>query len=265
MQVLSLANQKGGCGKTTTAIHLAAALHAAGERTLLVDLDPQAHATLGLGHFVGINPSLIDVLRGEVPARSALVTLRPGLTLLPATLALGEFEEEAIVSLNAERALSKALASLGEDFDYVVIDCPPRADGVLTANAVWAATQIMLVVETGAFALQGAVRAYSIFQSMLEAEARATPIQVLATMFDRRTRFARDVLVGMHARFGESMYDTAVRSSVRLREAVASGEPLQWSAPKERAVSDFTALAAEVRTACVSPPATRAFMGAVEL
>ena len=246
MQILSLANQKGGCGKTTTAIHLAAALHAAGQRTLLVDLDPQAHATLGLGCHVGPAPSLIEVLRGEVPAEVTLRELRPGLCLLPATLALGEFEEEANVSLEPERALRHALRPLHGTFDFVVIDCPPRADGVLTANAVRAASQVVLVVETGAFALQGAARAHEIFREMLDADGRATPIRVLATMFDHRTRFARDVLVGMHARFGEHMYDTAIRSSVRLREAVASGVPLQWASPRARASTDFAALAAEV-------------------
>jgi chromosome partitioning protein len=247
MQILTLANQKGGCGKTTTAIHLAAALHAAGERTLIIDLDPQAHATLGLGCFVGRSPSLLEVLRGEVPAQSALRQLRPGISLLPATLSLGEFEEEATVALEPERALGHALRPLASSFDYVVIDCPPRADGVLTANAVRAANQVLLIVETGAFALQGAVRAFEIFSGMLESEGSSTPIQVLATMFDRRTRFARDVLIGMHARFGERMYDTAIRSSVKLREAVASGVPLQWTSPRARASSDFAALASEVR------------------
>ena len=249
MQILTLANQKGGCGKTTTAIHLAAALHAAGERTLLIDLDPQAHATLGLGCFVGRAPSLVEVMRGEVPALSVLRELRPGLSLLPATLSLGEFEEEATVSLGSERALAAALVPLGDHFDYVVVDCPPRADGILTANAVRAATTVLLIVETGAFALQGALRAHGLFEEIIEREGKGTPIRVLATMFDARTRFAREVLVGMHSRFGESMYDTAIRSSVKLREAVASGAPLQWRSPRARATTDFAALAREVRHA----------------
>jgi len=246
MQIHALANQKGGCGKTTTAIHLAAALNARGQRTLLVDLDPQAHATLGVGCFVGHGPSLVDVLNGEVPAASALRHLHPGLELLPASLRLAEFEEDAVHALAPERALEQALLPLRDQFDVAILDCPPRADGVLTANALRAATHVMLVVETGAFALQGALRARDIFEALLEDSVEQPSMRVLATMFDRRTRFARDVLVAMHARFGDAMYDTAIRSSVRLREAVASGTPSLWTAPESRSALDFFALADEV-------------------
>ncbi len=246
MQIYALANQKGGCGKTTTAIHLAAALHARGQRVLLVDLDPQAHATLGVGCYVGHGPSLVEVLNEEVPAASCLRHLRSGLELLPASLRLAEFEEEAVHALAPERALERALKPLHERFDVAILDCPPRADGVLTANALRAATQVMLVVETGAFALQGALRAREIFEALL-ADSRRTPeLRVLATMFDRRTRFARDVLVAMQARFGARMYDTAIRSSVRLREAVASGTPALWTTPDSPSALDFFALADEV-------------------
>lgn len=254
MQIHALANQKGGCGKTTTAIHLAAALAARGRRTLLVDLDPQAHATLGLGCFVGHGPSLVDVLAGEVPAASALRQLRPGLELLPATLRLAEFEEDAVHALAPERALARALEPLRGRFDVAILDCPPRADGVLTANALRAATHVMLVVETGAFALQGALRAREIFERLLSDSPHPPELRVLATMFDRRTRFARDVLVAMHARFGPAMYDTAIRSSVRLREAVASGTPALWAAPESRSALDFFALADELSLSSTPQP-----------
>jgi chromosome partitioning protein len=246
MRIYALANQKGGCGKTTTAIHLAAALHARGRRVLLVDLDPQAHATLGVGCYVGHGSSLIEVLQGELPAANVLRHLRAGLELLPASLALAEFEEEAVQGLAPERALEAALVPLADRFDVAVLDCPPRADGVLTANALRAATHVMLVVETGAFALQGALRAREIFETLLADSAQRPELRVLATMFDRRTRFARDVLIAMQARFGGAMYETAIRSSVLLREAVASGTPALWSAPESRPALDFFALADEV-------------------
>ena len=256
MQIYALANQKGGCGKTTTAIHLAAALHARGQRVLLVDLDPQAHATLGVGCFVGHAPSLVDVLAEELPAARALRHLRAGFELLPASLRLAEFEEEAVHALAPERSLERALVPLAEQFDVAVLDCPPRADGVLTANALRAATHVMLVVETGAFALQGALRAREIFDQLMADAARPPELRVLATMFDRRTRFARDVLVAMQARFGAAMYDTAIRSSVRLREAVASGTPALWSSPRSNSALDFFALADEVLRSPILQPST---------
>jgi len=195
------------------------------------------------------------VLNEEVPAASVLRHLRVGLELLPASLRLAEFEEEAVHALAPERALQRALAPLAARFDVAILDCPPRADGVLTANALRAASHVMLVVETGAFALQGALRAREIFELLLADSPRSPELRVLATMFDRRTRFARDVLVAMQARFGEAMYDTAIRSSVRLREAVASGTPVLWSAPGSPSSLDFFALADEVlRSPAVTHP-----------
>lgn len=245
MRTYALANQKGGCGKTTTAIHLAAALAVRGERVLLVDLDPQAHATLGVGCHVGRGTSLVDVLFGEAEASAAIRPVAAGLDLLPATLGLAEFEEASVHSLAPEQALTSSLRPLIGRYDRVILDCPPRADGVLTANALRAATHLLLVVETGSFALQGALRARAIFEELLGLGGMPT-LRVLATMFDRRLRFARDLLVAMHARFGPEMYDTAIRTSVSLREAVASGTPVLHSAPRSRSSLDFLALADEV-------------------
>lgn len=251
MHVLALANQKGGCGKTTTAINLAGALSALGDRVLLVDLDPQAHATLGLGQDIegGGAPELsaVDVLRGEATLADSIRPAPGGLHLLPASLELAEFEEKAQRMIRPERVLERALASETPFHDWVVVDCPPRADGVLTANALRASDTVVLVVETGAFALQGAVSAERIFHGLARDLDRELRIRVLATLFDRRTRFGREVLLGMHARFGERMYDTAIRESVRLREAAAFGTPVQVLDPRCRAAGDFAALAEEVR------------------
>jgi len=255
MRTYALANQKGGCGKTTTAIHLAAALAERGERVLLVDLDPQAHATLGLGCHVGHGPAVAEVLAGEVEATVALRRVRDGLHLLPATLALSEFEDQAVHALAPEQTLRRALRPLIGSFDRVVVDCPPRADGVLTANALRAASHLLLVVETGAFALQGALRAREIFDELM-GQGERPAVRVVATMFDRRTRFARDLLVAMQARFGPEMYDTAIRASVRLREAVACGSPVLYTAPDSASTQDFLALADEVladRSATLDP------------
>ena len=251
MRVLSLVNQKGGCGKTTVAINLAAALAARGRRVLLVDLDPQAHGTLGLG----VDPgglgseralSLHEVLAEGVSARSALVSAPGDLQLLPASPRLAEFEELSARTLRAESRLREALRELAADFDDALLDCPARADGVLTANALAASSLALLVVETGAFALQGALRARELFEEIGDRQGSRFDLRVVGTLFDRRTRFARDLLVAMQARFGAAMFDTVVRTSVRLREAAAHGVPVRVLDPRSRATGDFEALADEV-------------------
>jgi chromosome partitioning protein len=251
MHILALANQKGGCGKTTAAINLAASLAAHGERVLLADLDPQGHATLGLGQDPsGPNAQLDQVLAGARDAASLIVAAPGSFDLLCGGPRLAEFEARAERAVDATSALERALAPLADRYDWCVLDCPPRADGVLTSNALRACRTMLLVVETGAFALQGALRAREIFQAAFESLGRAAdraPRQrVVATLFDRRTRFAREVLIAMHARFGADLFDTAIRSHVRLREAAAWGLPVRELDPSCPAADDFYHLAAEL-------------------
>jgi len=246
MHVLALVNQKGGCGKTTTAVNLAAALSAAGERVLLVDLDPQAHATLALGCAIEDEPSLVDVLRERVTVREAVQTGPGGVWLLPATSALAEFEEEAARSIAPERALRRALSVSRLAYDFAVLDCPPRTDGVLAANALRAADTAVLVVESGTFALQGALRALEVLERTAETLELPFTVRAVGTMFDRRLRIAREILVALQARFGAALFDTTIRESVRLREVAALGAPVQVIDPRSRSVEDFRSLAAEV-------------------
>ncbi len=248
MHVLALVNQKGGCGKTTTAVNLAAALSAAGERVLLVDLDPQAHATLGLGCAIEDDePTLVDVLRERVTVREAVQTAPGGVWLLPATAELGEFEEEAARLLAPERALARALEFARVAYDFVVLDCPPRVDGVLAANALRAADTGVLVVESGTFALQGALQALPLLERVAATLDQPFALRAVATMFDRRLKIERELIVGMHAQLGALLFDTAIRTSVRLREAAAAGVPVNVLDPSSKASDDFRALAAEVR------------------
>lgn len=254
--VLALVNQKGGCGKTTTAIHAAGALAARGERVLLVDLDPQAHATLGLGGLDEGAPSVADVLLDGVAIRDALVEAPGGLSLLGARGRLREFEEQSERSLEPERRLSRALASVGADFDWILLDCPPRADGVICANALYVATEALLVIEVGAFSLQGAIEAQAILEEVAEAQGSTYELKAVATLFDRKSRFSRDLLTGLFTHFGDSMYDTVIRTSVRLREAAAVGLPVQLLDPTSRACEDFSALTDEWLRARLSAPAS---------
>ena len=252
MRTLAFVNQKGGCGKTTTAVNLAGALARRGERVLLVDLDPQAHATMALSCAVEEGePSLADVLLRDVPLRVVLREAPGGIALAPATLALCEFEEEAARLVRPERILGQVLDDLGddevdEDFDWALVDCSPRADGVLTANALRAADVVVLVVELGAFALQGALKALAILREMAAEMEAVFELRVLATLYDPRMRLARELLVATQARFAGVLFDTVIRQSVRLREAAAVGLPVQLLEPDGPAARNFDCLAEEV-------------------
>ncbi|MBJ01316.1 MAG: chromosome partitioning protein [Planctomycetes bacterium] len=246
MEILALVNQKGGCGKTTTAVNLAGALADRGRRVLLVDLDPQAHATMALGQCPDEGLTLAEVLGDELPVAAATIKVPGGLDLLPSSEALSDFEVAAELRIHPEQLLHHALEPLAGTYDTVVIDCPPRADGILCANALRACTTAVLVIETGAFALQGALKALDVLARTAHDQEHGFRMRAVATLFDRRTRFARELLVALQARFGPTLFDTVVRTSVRLREAAAHGLPIQLHAPASRAAGDFAALATEV-------------------
>ena len=246
-EVWSFVNQKGGCGKTTTAVNLAGALVKSGERVLLIDNDPQAHATLALGTSAGPRASLAEVLLGQRTLDSIVVAVSPGLYLAPASLELARFENRAATHLRPEKALRDALDRFSIEVDWVLIDCPPRADGVLAACALAASTTVCLVVETGTFSLQGALRARGLLELLADELGCSLDLRVVATLFNARTRYAQEVLIGMQARFGDCMFDTAIRESVRLREAAGYGVPVEALDPDSKAAADFRALADEAR------------------
>ena len=246
MQIWALANQKGGTGKTTTAINLAASLAAAGQRVLLLDLDPQAHATLGLGCHIEEKHSIARTFLDGVPLLDLVRPVVGGFHLVPATLSLAEFEQVAERTIGPERLLEHELEALRGRYDWVLFDCPPRADGVLTLNAIRAATTALMVVETGSFALQGALRARSLFEEMVSDPGRGLSLRFLATLFDRKVAFSRELLVAMQARFGERMLDTVIRTDICLRESCAYGVPVRAFDPASKGALDYDALAREL-------------------
>ena len=256
MQIWALANQKGGTGKTTTAINLAASLAALGKRVCLIDLDPQAHATLGLSCHAEEDGSVARVFLDGASLSSLVRTVPGGFHLVPATLGLSEFEQVAERTLGPERILAHALQELDGRHDWVLLDCPPRADGVLCANAVRAATTTLVVVETGAFALQGALQARRLFEALASDLGRPFDLRYLATRFDRRASLARELLVAMQARFGPEMLDTVIRRDAALREAAAHGVPVRKLDPASRGALDHDWLARELLelTRTVAPP-----------
>jgi chromosome partitioning protein len=165
---------------------------------------------------------------------------------VPATLGLAEFEQVAERTLLPERILARALGDLEGRHDWVLFDCPPRADGVLCANAVRAATTTLLVVETGAFALQGALAARRLFEALAADVGRPLELCYVATRFDRRAALARELLVAMQARFGREMLDSVIRRDTALCDAAAYGVPVRKLDPASRGALDHDALAREL-------------------
>jgi chromosome partitioning protein len=224
-RVYALANQKGGVGKTTTAINLAACLAEAGERTVLVDLDPQANATSGLGERANGSSSL-DLLDGISLSQLAKPTRFPRLELVPARPELAGTAVELARRPDGERYLAEALAEAGASYSFVFVDCPPSL-GPLTVNALAAADRVLVPVQAEYYALEGLAQ---LVGSLELVRTRLNPRLalggVLLTMVDRRTRLASEVSAEVRRHFGELVFTTSVPRSVRVAEAPSHGLPV---------------------------------------
>ena len=224
-RVYALANQKGGVGKTTTAINLAACLAEAGERTLVVDLDPQANATSGLGERANGTSSL-DLLDGIPLPKLAKSTRFARLDLVASKPELAGAAVDLARRPDGERYLAEALAGAGDGYSFVFVDCPPSL-GPLTVNALAAADRVLVPVQAEYYALEGLAQLVS---SVELVRARLNPRLalggVLLTMVDRRTRLAADVAAEVRRHFGELVFRTAVPRSVRVAEAPSHGLPV---------------------------------------
>lgn len=263
MRTIAVVNQKGGCGKTTTTVNLAGALADDGARVLVVDLDPQAHATLALGvDPEGLDRNLYEVLAdppgspGRTPLAGVIVPVADGLDLAPSGVVLSALEQK----LAAERAedrtrrLGDALADVADTYDVALIDCPPNV-GVLTFGALRAAGEAVVPLETSDFALHGVQKLLETLALLGERLGHRLEVRILPTLYDGRTRFARDTLAEIRARFGDLCFDTVIRQNVRLREAARRGRPVGRFARSANGALDYAALALEV---AASAPAARA-------
>jgi chromosome partitioning protein len=254
MRTIAIVNQKGGCGKTTTAVNLGGALAADGSRVLVVDVDPQAHATLALGVDPEVTEAnLYEVLVDEAGAalvNDVLVAVGGGIDLAPSGIALSALEQK----LAAERAeartgrLSAALAQLAREYDYVLIDCPPNV-GLLTFNALRAAREVIVPLETSYFAIQGVHKLLETIALLSERLGHQLAVRILPTLYDGRTRYARETLAEIRGLFGDLCFDTVIRQNVKLREAARGGAPVARFAPTAHGASDYAALAVEVAAA----------------
>ncbi|MBU2478737.1 MAG: AAA family ATPase [Gammaproteobacteria bacterium] len=247
MHVIAIANQKGGCGKTTTAINLSAALGEDGADVLLIDLDPQGHASLGLGHHSENRAGLYEVLNDRIELEDVIEKgVAWGVDLVPASISLAAVEHVLSDRPERERQLSRHLETLGVHYDYVILDCPPSL-GLLAVNALRAAQQILVPVEASLYALDGLQRLRELVQLIETRYELDIPLHLLPTMFDNRTRLAHTLYDLLHEQ-GLRRCATQIRQCVKVREAAMQGLSLLAYAPRSSVAADYRNLALELRS-----------------
>lgn len=263
MRTIAIVNQKGGCGKTTTTVNLAGCLEAEGARVLVVDVDPQAHATLALGlEPEALDENLYEVLAepgGVEQLARVIQETSERLHVAPSGIVLSALEQK----LAAEKAetrterLAEALATVADRYDYALIDCPPNV-GILTFNALRAAREVVVPLETSFFAIDGVQKLLETIALLSDRIGHELEVRILPTLYDGRTRYARETLAEIRKLFGELCFDTVVRANVKLREAARRGLPIIRFARTANGAVDYSALAVEVSAAGAGAETTEA-------
>jgi len=247
-RVFAVVNQKGGVGKTTTAVNLAACLGVAGKRSLLVDTDPQGNATSGVGVVKSeLERCIYDVLINDVPIEQVIVkTENVGLDLVPAKLDLAGADIELMSMMSRETKLKQALDRVNDHYDYIVIDCPPSL-GLLTVNVLTAAQFVLLPIQCEYYALEGISQLLKTVELVRQHLNPGLEIaKVLLTMFDYRTRLSEQVVEEVRRFFGGKVSSVVVPRNVRLSEAPSHGKPIIAYDPKSKGAEAYTMFAAEV-------------------
>lgn len=247
-QTLSVINQKGGCGKTTTAINFAAGLVKLGFEVLLIDLDPQANASSGLGvRLEAQEKTVYDLFKNSnLPAAEAVYAAGvEHLWVIPGSSSLSSLAVEIMNLPNWEYTLRSFLKSLKGAYDFILIDCPPALNA-LTVNALTASDDLIIPIQTHYFSLQGMKELFSTLQNVRQ---KLNPLlkegRILATLYDRRTRINREMLDSIREYFNERVFDTVIRCNIRLVEAVLHGQPIMMYDPKSIGARDYESMAEE--------------------
>jgi len=247
-QIIAIANQKGGVGKTTTAVNLAASLAAAEKRTLLVDMDPQGNASSGVGiDKQSLDTTIYNVLLGEVAAESAVLpTELEHLRIMPATPDLIGAEVELVSVVDRERKLQDALKLVSKEYDYVLIDCPPSL-GLLTVNALTAADSVLIPLQCEYYAMEGLSQLMATIDLIRqELNPDLTLQSILLTMFDPRNNLSHQVSEEIRSHFGQQVFTTIIPRNVRLSEAPSFGQPVLLYDIGSRGATAYLELAKEV-------------------
>jgi len=250
MRVIASANQKGGCGKTTTAINLSSSLSSKEQRVLLIDFDPQAHATMGLNIMPSdLEKSIYDVItpkeNGSLGIKDILVPIKDNFDLAPSSLILSAVEQELSGMEGREDRLLQAIQAIKESYDYIIIDCPPSI-GHLCFNALRACEEVIIPIDMSLFSLRGVAKLLEIIILLKDKVGHDVKSRALVTMYDRRTRYSRIVLEKVKAEFGNDVFETVIRYNIRLRETADCGLPVGDYDKNAIGHKDYENLAEEV-------------------
>lgn len=248
MKILAICNQKGGVGKTTTSINLAASLAHLKNKVLLIDTDPQANATSGVGvDKSSITQSIYDILVDEVNINDVILkTAYENLDIVPSSIALAGAEVELVSAISREQRMKNAIADINEKYDYIVIDCPPSL-GLITLNSLTAADGVIIPVQTEYYALEGLSQLMNTFNIVRKhLNSKLDIYGVLLTMTDSRTNISNQVAEQVREHFKEKAFETVIARTVRLSEAPSFGEPIIEYAKNSNGAKQYLSLAKEV-------------------